>query len=490
MFTAIASGMMAVVTNRGDQYRKYTQKLEASAFVHDGLMNFNKQLSCPGGVIRIKKGSCDENSGITLSINELRRLAAETTPHSVATLGVLPPTYRGYDYFDIVHLRVVCYKQESPYDHAGLPMMTELKQQPCSLLKNIDKTLSPYVGSGLLSGDEDRFLADVKVIEQSIAPEVVKKIEAANLEIKRLEPLKESAVKVLEADLRILKAAYDSYLITHNTYVTAANNYNNYVYQYNQLAAACALGCATDDPRMTSILSAQAQMNAYYPTYLAALQQRDAAVASYNAASKKSEESAKEVESLTKAIDTENKRIAGYQTMKRYLDTISQGKNLVLRNSQLAAVQAQGGVLASMLRHGTRGAGYKTVSLLPAPDNDGLRSSMTPSADADVFSFGMVKLKPFCSKYEDGSTRLRFFAKVVDAPSGGFPGPNVRIEFEIRQRKMQESLMGVGKKSKDGWIKMPVSFTPENCALVEEDDPPLTGADNWKKDSLNNTKVK
>lgn len=491
ILTAISASLAAIVTNRADQYRTWNNKLEANAFVQDALGNFNQKLYCPGGVLGIRRGTCSEEGSIVLSINQLRRMVADATPHSVATLGVLPPAYRGYDYFEILHMRITCYKQERAINGAGQAMMTSLKQQPCVLLNKINTALTPYVGSSLLSGREDDFLDDVKTIEDRIVPTINSKIDLAQKEINRLTPLKNAAGNQVVADTASKKVALANYQAAYANLTSSMNAYKDLVAEYSRLAMQCSPSCSINDPRVPAITAAQTQMNAYYPTYEAAHRQAQAASNVHNAADAKLRQSINVFNDYDTSISTEAERISSYQTMIRYLGTITGGKNQVLRNSQLATLQNQGEVLTHLLRYGTRGGAYAALSRLPAPSDNGVsKISTNSSGEMASFRFGMLKLKPFCSQDSEGSPQLRFFAKVADKPAEGFPGVNVEIEFDRRRESIKKILDTIfPKKSSSGWTKMPVNFTPENCKLIEEDDPPVHGPRNWSQDSLKTPKA-
>ncbi len=488
IIAAIGSSMVAISTSRSSNSKSQSDKLKANAFVRSSLMDLNSQLSCPGGAIRVKKGSCDAKSkSITLSIRELRRIAMEKTSHSLATTGGLPAANRGYDYFDLLHMRIVCYKRGSHLDASGKPMMTDKKQIPCTLLGNIDQTLTPLVSQNRLSGVEERFNQDVAVILATINPEINTKIADVEKDIKKLEVKKKVSEHQHGIALDRLNVASNNLTARQDVYNSLLGQFNRSVLDYNAKVATCPSPCPSDSPLLPEIYAAQASM-------LALQEQLNRSIATLNTATTnfrnvQSEENLarSELQGNIDAIATEQKRISSYQNMIQYLKSISDGKDLILRNSQLAVLQAEGGILKRLLRHGVGGAATSALSRLPNSDNDGLSSSQTTPEDADNIRLGMIVLKPFCS-VDNGEPRLRFSAKVTDVEDIG-GGLDFKDNYSKRRNQLIKVLNNVGLPAKDGWVKMPINFTPSNCTLIEEEDPPLTGANNWKMDGLTSTRT-
>lgn len=454
-----------------------SRELNKNAFVADALKGTNSELSCPAGVIKVRKGSCDNDdessNGLTLSIPEIRRLAAADMQLSRDRQQVAARS-TGFDLFEILQLRVTCYKQGKDRDMAGRPMETSKKQQPCGNLTGVNQTLTPLVGQSLLTATNEAFQRDASNIENQIIPQIEQRKVPVQREIDRLTPLVNAAAQRNDLALQRLRQA-EAAKATPEYYMNQAYAYQSST--YNALVR-CDIGCS-DAQRATLTEQYYAAASAATSAYYAYKPYGDA----YTAAVNTQRITQAEYDQLNNLLVHQQNIMTSYNNMIAYLRTITDGKNLLVSNSQLASIQGQGGVLANLLRQGNKGAARKAAAMLPDVNAPGVTSTQTTSPDADTINFGMIKMKPICFLDKNTKERkLKFLAKTVDMPP--FKALGAIADFEDRKARIQSVLEGLGKKRADGWVRLPENFTPSNCTIKEEADPPLTGPNNWSQDGL------
>jgi hypothetical protein len=167
LFSSIS---MFYFSGKMDRFEAYRTSIRANLFIQESVTNFNVLgLQCPGGVIRISKGSCSAKNGLKLSLPQIRRLISINNIGSSANGSTSAPQtgLKMFGAADIFVTRVQCYKQGNP------ELQTPDFFKPCVALRGI--TSVSLVGASLLKGTPENYLNDVTTIESTVIPNISKK---------------------------------------------------------------------------------------------------------------------------------------------------------------------------------------------------------------------------------------------------------------------------------------------------------------------------
>jgi DNA-binding transcriptional MerR regulator len=403
MVTAGLGGAIAWYSGKWDRFNRYVDSTNVNLFVQESVTSFNTLgLQCPGGVINIRKGSCNENKGIMLSLPEIRRMVASSNTSSGGQ--------RAFNVSDFLVTRMLCYKQ------GNANLSTKNNYLPCESLKDVNLTLTPLVEQNRILGTAVGYMTDVATIDSVIKPKIKTLLEDVAKQSSQLQQQQET-----------LKDQYKELYTKCSEYQPESNG------------AEC-----PEKDKLVQILGA--------------------------------------ITTLSNQISNQNQKVTSYNAMNEYLDEASIGKTIMISNSQLAVIQATGGLISILMRQGLPAASQQASKMLPPVGNPGRSSPEAPDLAADTFNFGMLKIQPYCAQLGEDQPVLRLRASVADPTS---TNPIYLAEYAIRAQKVMKVLKGFDStSSKGGFYTMPSNFIPGGCLLEEEEDPPTSGQGNWLSDQL------